>query len=134
MFLRYVLENGEQQDIELGKQALTIGRGDDADLSVPDKLSSRIHCGISFWDDAYFLRDFKSRNGTFVNDHRVDVIRLRVGDQIRIGTTIITVEDHPPKGTETVLKEVKDEMASGKGYNTILKEIVQEEEEDRKKK
>lgn len=132
MFLRYMLADGKQQDVELGKGAITIGRGSDANISIPDKLASRIHCGISFWDDAYFLRDFKSRNGTFVNDRRIDVVRLHAGDRIRMGTTIITVETNPPKGTETVLKEVKDEMDKGKGYHTMLIQIIEEEKGKKK--
>lgn len=129
MFLHYVLQNGEQQDVELAKQSITIGRGNDADISLPDTLASRLHCGISFWDDAYFLRDFKSKNGTFVNDERIEVVRLHSGDKIKVGNTIITLEAHQRKGTETALREVKEEMASGKGYHTILQEIIKEEEE-----
>ena len=128
MFLRYLLSNGEQRDVELGKQSITIGRGSDVDITIHDTLASRLHCGISFWDDAYFLRDFKSKNGTFVNGRRVDVVRLHQGDRIKVGNTVITLETYPRKGTETALKEVKNEMASGKGYRTILMEIVNEEE------
>lgn len=127
MLLRYVLPSGEQKEVELGEKSLTIGRGADVDICLPDKMASRIHCGISFWDDAYFLRDFKSRNGTFVNDKRVEVVRLNPGDRVRIGDTVLTLEAHTRKGTETVLREVRDEMARGKGYHTILQEIIEEE-------
>ncbi len=138
MFLHYVLADGEQQIVELGKGPLTIGRSAEADISIPDKLASRVHCGISFWDEVYFLRDFKSRNGTFVNGHRIDVARLNVGDRIRIGSTTLTIESSKhQKGTETVLKEIKEEMDKGKGYRTMLMEIIKEdkvEKEDEKKK
>lgn len=128
MFLRYLLAGGEQKELRLGSNPMTIGRSSEADISIPDKLASRIHCGISFEDDAYFLRDFKSRNGTFVNDNRIDFIRLSAGDRIRVGSTIIIFEGERSKGTETVLKEVKAEMDKGKGYNTMLMEIIREED------
>jgi pSer/pThr/pTyr-binding forkhead associated (FHA) protein len=128
MLLRYVLADGTQKEFELSEKSITIGRGADVDISVPDSLASRVHCGISFWDDAYFLRDFKSRNGTFLNDKQVEVARLNSGDRIRVGDTILTVDSQRRKGTETVIREVKDEMAKGKGYHTILQEIIKEEE------
>ena len=132
MLLRYVLPDGEQREFKLGKDAMTIGRSADADLAIADKLASRIHCGISFWNDAYFLRDFKSRNGTFVNDRRIDVIKLRVGDRIRIGSTVILADSKHQKGTETVLKEIKQEMDRGKGFKTMLFEIVKEQKKAEK--
>ena len=128
MFLRYTSLDGRQKKIELGETSITIGRGTDVDISIPDKLASRVHCGISFWDEAYFLRDFKSKNGTYVNDRRIDVVRLKSGDRIRIGDTVIVVESHEHKGTDTVIKELDDEMASGKGYHTIMMNIIEEEE------
>jgi len=128
MILRYVLPDGTQKEVELSEKSITIGRGSDVDISIPDKMASRVHCGISFWDDAYFIRDFKSRNGTFVNDHQIEVVRLNAGDRIRVGDTILTLESAARKGTETVIKEVKDEMAKGKGYHTILQEIIRDEE------
>jgi len=129
MFLRYVLPNGDQKEIKLRKDPATIGRGTDVDISIPDKLASRVHCGISFWDDAYFLRDFKSKNGTFVNERRVDVVRLKPDDRIRIGDTIILVDVYQRKGADTVMKEINEEMAGGKGYHTILMNIIEEEKE-----
>lgn len=129
MLLRYLLPDGTQKEFELGEKSITIGRGSDADIAIPDALASRTHCGISFWDNAYFIRDFKSRNGTFVNDQPVTVARLNTGDRIRVGDTILTLQAQGGKGTDTVIKEVKDEMAKGKGYNTILHDIIREDEE-----
>ncbi len=133
MFLHYILADGEQKTIELDKGPLSIGRSSEADISIPDKLASRVHCGISFWDEVYFLRDFKSRNGTFVNDRRIDVARLKAGDRIRVGSTALTLESSKQqKGTETVLKEIKEEMDKGKGYRTMLLEIIKDEKKAEK--
>jgi len=80
----------------------------------------------------YFLRDFKSRNGTFVNDRRIDVARLKPGDRIRVGSTTLTLESSKQqKGTETVLKEIKEEMDKGKGYKTMLFEIIREKKPEK---
>lgn len=128
MILRYVLTDGTQKEVELSEKSITIGRGADVDISIPDKLASRVHCGISYWDEAYFVRDFKSRNGTFVNDKQIEVARLNSGDRIRVGDTILILESKPQKGTDTVIKEVNEEMTKGKGYHTLLQEIIREED------
>ena len=127
MILRYVLPDGEQKEFELGKKSITIGRGAEADVSIADKLASRIHCGISYKDGNYFLRDFNSRNGTFVNDSLIEECRINPGDRIRVGDMVISVEASPRKGTVMVLRELNDEMAKGKGYHTILQEIIRDE-------
>ena len=127
MILRYALPDGEQKEFELGRKAITIGRGADADVIIADKLASRIHCGISYKDGSYFLRDCDSRNGTFVNDRSIKVGRINPGDRIRVGDMVLTVEASPRKGTIMVLRELDDEMAKGKGYHTILHEIIRDE-------
>ncbi|MBI2437864.1 MAG: FHA domain-containing protein [Lentisphaerae bacterium] len=129
MILRYVLADGKEKEFKLSQKAITIGRGADADLQIPDKLASRLHCGISYWDEAYFIRDFNSRNGTLVNGQAIKVGRLKPGDRIQVGDTILTVTAGPHKGTATVMRELKDEMAKGKGYHTIMREIIRDEKE-----
>ena len=127
MILRYILPDGEQKEFELGRKSITIGRGIDANVMIADKLASRIHCGISYKDGNYFLRDCDSRNGTFVNDSLIKVCRIKPGDRIRVGDMVFSVEASRRKGTVMVLRELKDEMAKGKGYHTILQEIIQDE-------
>ncbi len=127
MILRYILADGAAREVELGSQPINLGRAGDADIQINDKLVSRTHCGITFWDNAYFLRDFKSRNGTFVNGQKIALTQLHPGDHIRIGNTTLILANRPRKGTDTVIQEVKDEMAKGKGYHTILQEIIKDE-------
>ena len=129
MILRYVLPDGERKEFELGRKEVTIGRGAEADVLIADKLASRVHCGISYKDGNYFLRDFDSRNGTFVNDRSIETCRINPGDRIRVGDMVLTVEASPRKGTVMVLRELKDDMAKGKGYHTILQEIIRDEKE-----
>ena len=127
MILRYVLPDGAEKRFELGQKSITIGRGAETDVLIADKLASRIHCGISRKDGNYLLSDFKSRNGTFVNDNSIEICRINPGDRIRVGDTVLMVEASPRKGTVTVMRELKDEMAEGKGYHTILQEIIRDE-------
>ena len=129
MILRYILPDGEQKEFELGRKAVTIGRGAETDVLIADKLASRIHCELSYKDGNYYIRDCDSRNGTFVNDRSIEVCRINPGDRIRVGDMIISVEASPRKGTVMVLRELKDDIAKGKGYHTILQEIIRDEKE-----
>ena len=84
------------QTFELDKEgwAKVIGRGDEkVDIRVPDKAISRRHAEFSFRDGQWALRDLGSSNGTFIDELRVsDMIRLKHGDQIRCGSTVLQFE------------------------------------------
>ena len=46
------------------------------------------------------------------------------GDTIRIGATILTCDIPSAIGNDTAIRQIQEEMQEGKGYNTILREIV----------
>lgn len=68
---------------------LTIGRGEKVSLRLQDEGASRRHAEIFRMGGLYFIRDLESRNGTYVNDHRITEVVLRAEDQIRIGETLL---------------------------------------------
>ena len=45
-----------------------IGRSSECDLKILASEVSRVHCRITVQDDAVFIEDLGSANGTFVND------------------------------------------------------------------
>lgn len=124
MILRFLNAEGKQVEIELGSKVLVLGRSLQADICIPDDRISRYHCEVRLWDGEYVLKDLKSRNGTFVNEQKIDVATLHYGDTIRIGSAEIKVGRKSAKGAQTILREVSQEMDQGKGYRTILREIV----------
>jgi len=124
MRLKYTKKDGTQMEFELSERPITIGRSPEADVVILDEKSSRIHCGIRLWDGEFYVKDLKSRNGTYVNDQRVDVAKLKSGDRIRVGSILFSFDQDPNKSTGVALQEMEEEMAQGKGYSTILQEIV----------
>lgn len=124
MKLRYTKKDGTQTEFELGDRPITIGRSPDADVVILDDKASRLHCGIRLWDGDFYVKDLKSRNGTYVNGEQIDVAKLGPGDRIQIGDMSFVFDQAEGPGAETVLHEVEQEMADGKGYSTILREIV----------
>lgn len=128
MHLRYINKLGIPKDIELTGEPLSIGRSREADIPLLDDKVSRVHCGIRLSDGEFYLKDLKARNGTFVNGKRVeDTIKLTEGDRIQIGSTIFVLEAvSTDEEGEKALDSVQNAMGDGKGYSTILKEIVED--------
>lgn len=75
-----------------------IGRSRDADLFVADGEVSRRHALLQLAGGVAYLRDLGSANGTFLNGTAVfdEGIEVRVGDDIDVGSTRITLERMEP--------------------------------------
>ena len=75
-----------------------IGRGMDCAVVLTDPLCSRVHAVIVHGPDGWRVRDAESRNGTYVNDQKIDEARLVQGNHIRVGSTEFAffVSDQPP--------------------------------------
>jgi pSer/pThr/pTyr-binding forkhead associated (FHA) protein len=82
-----VLE-GKNAGLQIAVKAkkFLIGRAEDCHLRPGSELISRHHCAILV-DDGYIgVRDFGSKNGTYVNDERVIGEReLKAGDRLTVG-------------------------------------------------
>ena len=66
-----------------------IGRSSEA-LPMNDNAVSRRHAELTPDDGAWYIRDLKSQNGTYVNGQRIsDRTRLRLGDQVRVGQSLL---------------------------------------------
>ena len=82
---------GRERTIE--DQALTIGRDAEAGIQILDRSASRFHAEVFPVGGMYFVRDLRSKNGTFINNDRLeDEELLREGDVIKIGTTELVFE------------------------------------------
>jgi diguanylate cyclase (GGDEF)-like protein len=75
--------------IHLGSAPFEIGRSSKNDLFLDHESISRHHVRITFDGRDHFVSDLNSTNGTFVNDEPVREQRLRDGDQVRIGRSIL---------------------------------------------
>ena len=68
----------------------TIGRHPSSDIFLDDITVSRNHALLIHRDDAYFIQDQGSLNGTYVNHVRVETQKLSDGDQVQIGKYKLT--------------------------------------------
>ena len=62
-----------------------IGRSPDCDVFLDDVTVSRKHAVLVHKDDAYYIEDQGSLNGTFLNRRRIESGRLENGDELQIG-------------------------------------------------
>lgn len=94
---------GGEFPLELNSE-IEIGRGGELDMVLVEDMVSRRHARITSYNGEFFIEDFKSTNGTFVNGEKVEEkARIKEGDRILIGTNIIklvhrdrSVEDTGP--------------------------------------
>ena len=80
--------------IEIGSEPLVIGRSENTDLSVADdSFLSNVHARIWIANGAAVVEDLGSTNGTLVNGNRIsDVVALRPGDRIQMGSLVVEAE------------------------------------------
>lgn len=88
--IRLVQEYGAHagKEYSFDRERVRVGRGPENDVAfdpVVDLDASGRHCEIVFEQGSWWIRDLKSRNGTFVNGQRADNGRLVRGDIIECG-------------------------------------------------
>jgi hypothetical protein len=92
-FLVYRDDRGRQRIHSLDRRSVTLGRRDEADVSLPwDPECSRLHAELQLRAGEWTITDDGlSQNGTWVNELRlVGRRRLADGDVIRVGRTLLT--------------------------------------------
>ena len=86
--VRLVSGDGRSYPLQVG--STVIGRGDQANLRLPDVGISRRHARLDYDGGQVVLTDLGSTNGTMVNGQRVSAVALNPGDMIQLGTTTLT--------------------------------------------
>jgi pSer/pThr/pTyr-binding forkhead associated (FHA) protein len=78
-------KDGSHKVFPLPSSITVIGRRGDCDLRIPLMAVSRRHCQLNQNEDSVKIRDLGSRNGTYVNDERIDEATVRAGDYLKVG-------------------------------------------------
>lgn len=72
---------------------LTIGRSENCSVRFDprgERVASKQHAFIEARPDGYYVTDNQSTNGTLINGHKIQKVKLADGDQIQFGTNGIT--------------------------------------------
>ena len=95
------------QEITIDQNKI-IGRDPSVDIVLQGGHISRRHAELSIRDNQLWLKDLKSANGTFVNDHRIAEQQLQQHDELQIDVVRFLVlntvqETMREKTTESVV-------------------------------
>ncbi len=88
---RLIVRRGPQpnQQFELTRDTLTIGRDITNDIVINDPEISRHHTRLTRTSAGYTVEDLRSTNGTFINRQRITgPYQLNNGDLIGLGETV----------------------------------------------
>ena len=98
----------ETRQIALAEGENILGRGADAGIWIDAPGVSRHHARIRLEGSSAAVEDLGSKNGTYVRGQRItSPSTLADGDQIRLGSVVITFRIPPPAGsTETESHQV----------------------------
>ena len=113
----------KKQTFRLQEGSVTIGRHPGCDLHINDGSVSRKHATVDFRDDAYYVEDLDSRNGTFLNDAKIDgPVKLYDGAQVKICDVVFTFQSNDAPKTRAP-KSTLSRMTGSSGQS-ILESIV----------
>jgi len=104
-----------------------IGRGNQSDVIINDKLVSRSHLKVFYENNSFNIEDLNSANGTYLEGKKIDKLSALPGAVVKIGNTLITLtlkSDEQIQAEEKLYnshKNTSDSIASAAIIqNTIL--------------
>jgi hypothetical protein len=94
----------------IDKASVSIGRGPNNDIVIPEKVVSSLHATISYKNGQYYLEDNRSTNGTRLNNEVIEQnrkVKLKSGDVIHFAKCEFRflVHDQAPYGETMVIDE-----------------------------
>ncbi len=110
----YILSGPEKgRSFDLESDLTTVGRGSESDIRLSDKSVSRKHLEIVREEDKYFIKDLKSKNGTYVNDEQIKPekpLEIEQGQPVAMGKTLFCVYEEGHLGEDEDLTPVLDSV------------------------
>ena len=86
-------EDGQLAEIPVMSKII-LGRSSSTDLKIDDGKMSSKHCSFSLTKEgAVLFEDLSSTNGSFINNSRIMSTLMKVNDVIRVGNTLIRIDD-----------------------------------------
>jgi len=99
-----------------GKRII-LGRGEKADIQMVDTKISREHAELMQVDNSYVITDLSNQNGIVINDKKIKQQKLKDGEKIVIGQTVIKysiVVVKEEAANEVAIIEGSSEVKEGK--------------------
>jgi len=111
--------------VEIGKEALRLGRDPGCDVVIAEATVSRRHARI-FWDgNELAVEDLNSSGGTFLNGLKVQRAVLKPGDVLRLGPRAeFVVEEEAPSTTLGLALQKEGEEQGGVRHLQVLLDVA----------
>ena len=109
-------KDGILKSYNLPSTLCVIGRRKDCEFCIPLAVVSRRHCEINQDEDILTIRDLNSKNGTYLNGHKITISTIRPGDLLEVGPFkfVFQVDNRPrPEDIITILTQKTPESTSG---------------------
>ncbi len=119
---KLIIRHGDRvTEHEIGEHPLIIGRDPQCDLFFADKKLSRRHARFERDGKEVRLVDLGSRNGSWVNDERVETRLVTAGDSMRLGSLLISLfEESEPEPEEDGTVYLTAEAAAADESGTVM--------------
>jgi hypothetical protein len=96
------------------EKQIIVGRSSDLDMVLVEDMVSRKHARIAMQNDQIWIEDLGSTNGTFVNGEKIKRARLKEGDRVLIGTSILKLIAGDGSGDSTDAKVQLENVAAAR--------------------
>ena len=117
----------QAQSVTVDRDML-VGRHQNADMVLQAADVSRRHAGLSLKDNALWVQDLNSSNGTFVNDVRIAVeTEVNNGDSLRFASVQYTaqvIEDVVAEVVQPIIAEVAAEPEKIIVAETVVEPVI----------
>jgi pSer/pThr/pTyr-binding forkhead associated (FHA) protein len=129
-------EEGQLTELPIFNKII-IGRSSSSDYKIADIKISGSHCSFEVNAKGQLVfTDLGSSNGSFLNNSQIQQTMVRVNDVIRVGNTIIKIEEKKLSAIERL--EIGVSLASTKNDKTLpdigqIKELPAQKETSKKK-
>ena len=127
---KLVILNDDFADLacDLRPGRTSIGRGADNTFPIDEDSVSTHHCEIMVARGEVRVRDLHSRNGSFIEDRRINDAVLRPGQVLRVGNVQLALEtvspEAPAKAGAPVIQNLRKAWTSGLASNRRTNLIV----------
>jgi hypothetical protein len=74
-------------------EIVSIGRSSKCEFQLEDEKTSGRHCRFFLKKDRLEITDLDSKNGTYLNGIRIESSEVFIGDEIKLGETVVTIEE-----------------------------------------
>jgi DNA-binding NtrC family response regulator len=122
--VRVAVERGADAGLAIsseGGEAQTVGSAPDCDLAVRDPAVSRYHLEVRHSPAGLVVADLGSTNGTWVGDVRIERATVPPGTRLRIGDTILVVDDGGARGAgDDDVAEIPGVVAASSAMRAVV--------------